>query len=432
MPSEPNIPNGVDRMPSALVFYHYFHPDDVVSAIHLSELCEELFQRGWTVTARPCNRACRHGGEDYPLRGRWKGVRIRRIWRPAFPQSSTLGRLANAGWMIGQWGLEALRNAPDFIIIGTDPVLSVALASIWKLIRPRTRVAHWCFDLYPEAAIADGMLSDSSLFVKLLRPGLRRAYQSCDLLVDLGSCMRKRLERYQSNASQVTLTPWALYEPASALPVDEDERRKIFGDAALALLYSGSFGRAHSAGLVLELARRLEPRGARLAFSIQGNRAAELSEQARGISNVSFVPFAPYADLHERLSAADIHVVSLHESWTGAVVPSKFFGALAAGRPVLFAGSFESSIANWITQHKVGWVLTEATLDSVANQLSQCCRNPGHMPGLFAHCHAVYQRHFSKAMIADEWDRKLRGLLGEDPVGAVARSDATYAGAINR
>jgi len=418
-------------MPSALIFYHYYHPDDVVSALHLSELCEELVLRGWKVTARPCNRSCRNGAEDYPLRQRWKGVLIRRIWRPALPQTSTLGRVANAAWMIGRWGLAAVRNAPDFIIIGTDPILSVTLASIWKVIRPRTRVAHWCFDLYPEAAIADGILRHNGAFVKLLRPLLRRAYQSCDLVADIGSCMRKRLEHYTPSANHATLTPWALDEPDSALPIQEDERRKIFGNAALALLYSGNFGRAHSAGLILELARRLEPHGAHLAFSIRGNRAAALTDEARSLANVSFVPFAAYANLEARLSAADIHVVSLHESWTGTVVPSKFFGALAAGRPVLFAGSSESAIAKWITQHKVGWVLTQASLESVANQLIDYCQNPGQVSRLFAHCHEVYQRYFSKITVADEWDRELRQLLGEVPVQAVEPPATSYAASSN-
>lgn len=412
-------------MPTAQVFYQYYRPDDVVSAVHLSELCEELVRRGWKVTARPCNHSCHNDAEDYPLRERWKGVLIRRVWRPPFRQSSGLGRLANAAWMIGRWSLSVFRNAPDCVIIGTDPILSVMLAIVWKVFRPRTRVAHWCFDLYPEAAIADGLVRKNSVFVKLLQPVLRKAYQSCDLLADIGSCMRRDLERYDCRGARVTLTPWALHEPKETPPIEAPERQKIFGDTPLALLYSGNFGRAHSSGVLLQLMRLLEPHGARLAFSIRGNRAAALREGARSISNVRFVPLAAHTELNARLCAPDIHVVTLHETWTGAVVPSKFFGALAAGRPVLFAGSLQCSIAEWIMQHNVGWVLTEATLESVANELSDFCRNPGQISHYFAHCHAVYQRHFSKALVADEWDRDLRGLLLENPSRSVELAAST-------
>jgi hypothetical protein len=35
--------------------------------------------------------------------------------------------------------------------------------------------------------------------------------------------------------------------------------------------------------------------------------------------------------LAARLSAADVHNISLREDWTATVIPSKFFGALAIG-----------------------------------------------------------------------------------------------------
>ena len=71
-----------------------------------------------------------------------------------------------------------------------------------------------------------------------------------------------------------------------------------------------------------------------------------------------FAGFAPESELEKRLAAADIHLVSLRPEWTGVVVPSKFFGSLAAGRPVVFAGGPDSAIARWIHEFGVGWVLT--------------------------------------------------------------------------
>jgi len=178
-------------MPRALIFYHYFFPDDVVSATHISELAQGLVRRGWDVTAMPSNRGCRDETNKYPRSDQWMGVRIRRIWRPPIPQASSLGRLVNALWMITRWSLAALSpNPPDVIIIGTDPVLSVLVARFWKLIRPKTRIVHWCFDLYPEAAIADGVIKEGGVFHRLLRWLLRPAYRACDLIADIGICMR--------------------------------------------------------------------------------------------------------------------------------------------------------------------------------------------------------------------------------------------------
>jgi colanic acid biosynthesis glycosyl transferase WcaI len=400
-----------------LVFYHYLHPDDVVSSIQFSDLCVELVRRGWDVKAMPCNRSCRQESPKFAVKEQWFGVDIRRVWRPAFPQARALGRFSNAVWMIARWSLAVLAEKPDFIIVGTDPILSVTVAGVWKVLRPGTRIAHWCHDLYPEAAIADGILRPGGWFTTLLKPILAHAYRSCDLLGDLGPCMSQRIRAYGSKGRQVTLTPWALTEPALPVPINQPERKTIFGSSPLALLYSGSFGRAHSSDLILRLARLLEPTGARVAFSVRGNRADVLRRDAAAVPNITFVPFTTQENLEARLSAADIHIVSLREEWTGTVVPSKFFGALAVGRPVLFAGSPESSIAHWIREHKVGWVLTESTFEAAANELLRYCREPHRLAELFAHCHTVYQRHFSKRSVVDLWDAELRNLLGNNKYG---------------
>jgi len=399
-------------VPAALVFYHYLYPDDVVSAVHVSELCEELVRRGWAVTAMPSNRCCREDGISYPRTDQWKGVTIRRIWRPALSRASALGRFLNAIWMVGRWSLAAFQNSPDVVIVGTDPILSVTVAIVWKLVRPRTRVAHWCFDLYPEAAIEDGILRRDGWLVALLKPLLRRAYGCCDLLADIGSCMSDRLQAYQPRGRQVTLTPWALSEPRGPLPVDPQERQVIFGTAPLALMYSGNFGRAHSSDLMLELLNQLAPYEARLALSVRGNRAAALIEQVESTPNVKIVPFAKQSDLDLRLSAADIHVVTLREEWTGTVVPSKFFGALAVGRPVLFVGSPKSAVARWIVKYRVGWVLTESSIQEVLTELIDFADDAAARAKMFTHCHAIYRLHFSKKSVADQWDGELRGVLG--------------------
>ena len=41
-----------------LVLYHFFHPDDVVSAQQFTGLAEGLTSKNWEVEAWPSNRAC--------------------------------------------------------------------------------------------------------------------------------------------------------------------------------------------------------------------------------------------------------------------------------------------------------------------------------------------------------------------------------------
>jgi len=119
-----------------------------------------------------------------------------------------------------------------------------------------------------------------------------------------------------------------------------------------------------------------------------------------------FAGFASEEELGKRLGAADVHMVSLAPNWTGAVVPSKFFGALAVGRPVLFAGSRKSAIARWIEEFDVGWVLDDdASVERVAMQLREFAADPSRMKAMREHCFEVYHREFSKAVQMEKWKK---------------------------
>jgi glycosyltransferase involved in cell wall biosynthesis len=400
--------------PRVAVLYHYFYPDDVVSARHYGDLCQGLAERGWRVESWPCNRGCRDESVTYPLRDDWEGIAIRRVWRPGLRQASGVGRVVNAAWMLASWCRRAvfLDRPPDVLVIGTDPILSVLTALVVRKLRPAVKIAHWCFDLYPEGLIADGMLREDGCAVRVIRRLLKSAYRSCDLMVDLGGCMRDRLEPYGHAGRKATLVPWALAEPAEVEPADPEARRELFGDGRLGLLYSGNFGRAHSFAEILGLARRLRGDGVRFCFGVRGNRAEELRAAVRPDDrNVSLAPFAPEATLTRRLTAADIHLVSLRKEWTGSVVPSKFFGALAAGRPVIFAGGRDAAIARWIAEHKVGWVLDDRSEEATAAELRRLAAEPERLAALQEHCHRVYQRHFCRQHTLDAWDRELREML---------------------
>lgn len=405
----------MQEQPKVAVLYHYFHPDDVVSARHLTHFCLDLRDRGWQVEALPCNRGCRDESITHPLNESWQGLTLSRVWRPRFRQASNLGRMLNATWMVAAWCSLSWRDSksvPDVIVVGTDPVFSVVVALVVRMLRPRIRLAHWAFDLHPECSIAEGKVSETGWMARITRAVMRRAYHSCDLVADLGSCMRRRLERYGHAAKKITLVPWALVEPDEVERPAPVVRRELFGDASLGLLYSGNFGRAHSYAAILELARKLRGAGVGFCFGIRGNCADEMRAAVRpDDSNVRMAGFAPEEQLSYRLAAADIHLVSLRPEWAGLVVPSKFFGALAAGRPVLFAGPRDAGIAQWIEEHQVGWVLDDTSLDSVTAELRDLVRAPERLKQLQEHCLNVYQSEFCRRKVMDTWHLELTSLL---------------------
>ena len=404
----------IEKRSTAVVLYHYLYPDDVVSSVLFTDICTGLAERGWKVTGSACNRGCRDEEVVYPRQSSCKGVEFIRVWRPRLRQSSGLGRMTNAAWMIVAWSLMALNPTidADLVLMGTDPILSPVVVFAWRIVRPRVRFAHWCHDLYPEAAVAAGLVRDGTPAVRVIKWLLGAAYRRQAMIVDIGSCMRRLLEAYKPGACMETIPPWALVELAGPAAIDAGERQALFGDARLGLLYSGVFGRAHTSEGLSELARALADRGGRMVFSAGGNATEDLrkSMQESG-TPVTFAPMVPADRLAARLSAADVQIVTLRESWTGTVIPSKFFGALAIGRPVLFVGSPESAIAKWITEFGVGWILRPDAMEAVVKELMFLADNPEAKAELFRHCYEVYMEHFSRQQALDHWDLCLREAL---------------------
>jgi colanic acid biosynthesis glycosyl transferase WcaI len=403
-------------MPRLLIYYHFFHPDDVVSARQFSELAAEQVKRGWEVIAVTSNRAWAAPTDAYEARERWQGVDIERVFRPAWSQARALPRLANSAYLLGAWAWHTRTLPPvDAIVVGSDPAFAALLAIPLKQMRPATPIFHWCFDLYPEAIEAEGLAPAQAALVPVARRLMAAAYRRCDVLVDIGSTMRRRLQGYASGARHETLVPWALIEPSRPATADPVARAALFPDAKLGLLYAGTMGRAHDFEAIVTLARACRAASGRtisFCFACRGNRMDELRAAVGPEDlNISFAPFSSEADLAVRLGAADLHMVSIRAEWQGIVVPSKFFASLASGRPVLFAGPEDSEIAQWTSSLGVGLSLGSAAADTAAvvERLHELSANPQALAAWQSHVHSVYATHFSKRVTNDRWNQLLRG-----------------------
>jgi len=403
-------------VPRLLVCYHFFHPDDVVSARMFSDLAVEQARRGWDVTALACNRSWHDPDAHLPAHEEWNGVHIHRVFRPAWDQARPLQRLGNSAWMLAAWFLRTLRLGRfDAIVIGSDPAFSPLVAIALRLAYPRAAIVHWCFDLYPEAIVAEGVGAAAASLAPAARGLMALAYRRYDALVDIGPRMQERLAAYGSGARQETLVPWALTEPDQPIAVDEGARSQLFPGARLALLYSGTMGRAHDFDAFLRLARICRARSGdaiSICFSVRGNRSADLRAAVKPEdTNVRLAEFTSESSLAPRLAAADVHLISLRDDWAGVVVPSKFFASLAVGRPVIYAGPAESEIARWIAEHDVGLHLRPDNVDDIADRLHAFVADRKALARWSGNAFDGYRRRWSKSVTNNRWDALLRELV---------------------
>jgi len=398
---------------SITLINHFFYPDDVISARIFTDMAEELVQRGWRVRIYTSNRFCRYPKQNIQKRREtWNGIEIYRFFRPSWDQSRNVSRIGNALWLFIVW-LWAIWRHPktSCYIIGSDPQFSQMLLPFVRLIAGRKRIVYWCYDLYPEVIIA----ANKNLFFKsvaqAVKPIIRFCYRFADLIVDLGPYMSSLFKSYNSKIRRITLTPWALREPNNIPQQDPDYRRRLFGDnVKLGLLYSGNLGTAHDFDIFLQLARylaKLEP-GVRFTFAVRGNRVEEFRKSLRkDDTNIRVEGFVSEDELEKHLAAADIHILSLRDKWDGIVVPSKFFGALAVGRPVLYLGSKHSDIGQWLLEYNCGLILNESNQTEVADQLVHFAQNQTQLFEWQHNAFEAYHKYFSKQKLMDAWEEIL-------------------------
>ncbi len=395
-------------MKRILLLYHFFYPDTVVSARIFSDLAAELSRQGYDVTAFCCNKLIR-GEETLTNFEEWRQVKIHRFSRGNFNQGSNFGRLFNSGilqlkWLRAFW---SRRREFDAVIIGTDPQFAYMMFPLIRLINRKMINIHWAFDLYP-----DVILADSPRWMRFLasftKPLAYLSYRYVDVMADIGGCMQQKLANYAHRATRITLTPWALVEPRQIPAPNAEIRKQLFGNAKIGILYSGTVGHAHDITPFIRLARICREQNLDIGFCFAGygnQYQQQIAQLTPEDGNITLVGFASEAELELRLAAADIHLISLRDNWDGLVVPSKFFGALAIGRPVIFCGSAQSCIKQWIDQYQLGWYLQRGNESAMARQLAEYADDAERKIAIQQRVFDCYHQHFSKSKVISGWSK---------------------------
>jgi glycosyltransferase involved in cell wall biosynthesis len=95
----------------------------------------------------------------------------------------------------------------------------------------------------------------------------------------------------------------------------------------------------------------------------------------REIPSVEFRPYSPKMSLGESLGSGHIGLITQQTACLGSVVPSKVYGLLAAGRPVLFIGPEESTVAQIIKRFDCGWHIPCGDASSLISLLRTLSEN---------------------------------------------------------
>src|SRR4029450_13069550 len=126
------------------------------------------------------------------------------------------------------------------------------------------------------------------------------------------------------------------------------------------VMHSGNIGHAQDLDTLIRAGTFLRDLDdLRIVLIGGGARREELKELARllEVEKVVFMGYQAREVLADSLSSADVHVVGLARGLSGYVVPSRLYGVLATGRPVIAAAEESSETANVVRSADAGLVV---------------------------------------------------------------------------
>ena len=308
--------------------------------------------------------------------------------------------------------LVALTQQGDIIVAKTDPPLS-SIVAMAAARRKGARLVNWLQDIYPETAVELGVPFMRGPLAASLTALRNHSLRRADATVVVGDLMARKVESLGAPAARVHVIPnWCNDEDIRPVTQSENSLRQSWGLAGQFVFgYSGNLGRAHEFQTLLEAAERLrnEPRFIFLMIG-GGKRFEELAQAVKrqGLTrSFRFIPYQEQKMLSYSLAAADAHWLSLNPKLEGLIVPSKFYGIAAVGKPIIVIGDKYGEIARLVQQHGCGIVVAPGDAEALADALRLLSSAPETISEMGHRARLMLDGHFTRQQALQRW----RGLF---------------------
>lgn len=317
----------------------YYPPDTSATAKMAATVVSELAKEHQVTVL------CGRPSYDPTERRRWRwcqaeksqNLEILRVGSTDFPRIEMKRRILNYLTYTALVIPRALIVPCDVVLAMTDPPFEGIVGALVALFKRKPYVYN-IRDMYPDMAVGGSIVQPgllTRLWEKLHRLALRRA----STIVVLGEDMRNRIVTKGVRAERVAVVrDGAEIQPDvvdAANRLDNEVVRAIRADFRFVVLHAGNLGFYGAWSSLIDAAKQLEKENIGLVFVGDGAQRQELQSLANGATNVRFLPFFPAAKIPSVLAAADAHLVTIKRGLEGVVVPSKMYGILTAGKPIV-------------------------------------------------------------------------------------------------
>ena len=332
-----------------LVYAHYFYPDVASTGQILAELTEGMIDTfditvicvvpSYSGVIEEKYKTKRIYIEDY------KGIKLVRVRVPEFTKSNKISRIKNLLAYFFNSIIATLKiEKQDYIYtISQPPILGGVLGVLGKWIKGG-KLIYNIQDFNPEQTIAVGYAKNKLLLNTVMAVD-KFSCKNSDKVIVVGRDMQETLKNRFNNKkvpSNVFINNWInekeIYPLEQNHPKIEAFKEKYNLKDKFIIMYSGNIGLYYDLENIIKVIGEFKEReDVVFAFIGDGTVKSKIEEYVinNKLNNVTFIPYQDKADLIYSLNAADVHWVVNAKGIKGVSVPSKLYGVMAAGKPVL-------------------------------------------------------------------------------------------------
>lgn len=385
----------------------YYAPDIAATSQFVTDLATHLAAAGHVVEVITSRQRYDDPQAGLPPLETVSGVRVRRVWTSTFGRGTLPGRaLDYLSFYVSLFFrcLSTLKSGSVLVCCTDPPLLSIPAALACRV--TRARLVNWLQDIYPEVAVALGVAAAHSPITRglawLRNLSLRRASHN----VVLGEVMAEKVRNLGVEARHIrVIHNWSLTPVTPGATADALRRAWGIADKFV-VTYSGNLGRAHDIDTLLQAAQTLQAEhDIRFLIIGAGHYTGELQARAAALrlGNIVFKPYQPLAILPQSLAAADVHLVMLRPAMEGCIVPSKFYGAIGSGRPIIFLGSPDGEVARILARSDAGLSIPLGDSAGLARAILRLRDNPQWRHGMGDNARRLCTTTYSRDHALRQW-----------------------------
>ena len=270
------------------------------------------------------------------------GARVVRSYVWPYRGSVAWKRMAHYGSFVLSALGASRRLTPLDVLYVYHPPLTISLLAWFVARRQQVPFVYDVQDIWPEAGLAAGALQAGRLY-RFMSRWARWAYARASCITVIAPEFAEVVVKQGAPREKITVVPnWAddaLYYPRQP---DPGMRQHLgLAEDSRVVMYAGNLGSTHGVEVILQAAQLLRDQP-HIHFVFAGtgpeyDQMVKIREEL-GLTNVLFLGYIQPTNMPGLLAVADVLVVHLRKSTSGAVsVPSRMLAYMASGRPMIVA-----------------------------------------------------------------------------------------------